>query len=615
MAITKDQILALYNERRAASSPLIESMAELRDIVNGDVMVPLPELARQEKPAVANLISEGIDQIGTRVSSTMPHLIMPAIHARVEKGTGSLEWADIRRRAVLSWWQEGRLRRLQRRRARFLVAYGAAPVQIKPDFDKGIPSWSLRHPLHTYPSPSEWHDDDQPRDCIFAFRRPFAWIAQHYPEAARQVEAAQRGRGFGAIARSRLFMCLEYTDDVETVLVLVGAPETPHQQGITSHPAYCVELERVPNRAGVCTVVTPSRVTLDRLQGQFNQLIGPYLKQAELMALDTIATRKSVFPDLVLVGQNGRPPMLLGDEWKDGLTGEINEVSNGDVKVIQLQPGFKVGESMDRLERAMRVSGVNQGFGGEAGANIRSGRQIEMSMSAQVDFRIQEYQETLADSLVLENKRAIAVAKAYFGDEKKSFYVHWKGAKGHVDYVPNKHFETDVNVVAYPMPGADVNGLLMGIGNRLGMGLMSRDTGRELDPLVDDPEVEKDRVVTQRLEDSLLDSISQMAAQGQIPPADVAAIMKKVYKEDMPLADAVEAVQREAQERQAAEVEPGDPAGMPGLAVPGAGAEAGLAIGEPEPSMENLSSLLYTLRQPSGPAGGRAPAMSLGGMA
>jgi hypothetical protein len=91
-----------------------------------------------------------------------------------------------------------------------------------------------------------------------------------------------------------------------------------------------------------------------------------------------------------------------------------------------------------------------------------------------------------------------------------------------------------------------------------------------------------------------------MAASGQLPPSDLARIMKLVGG-NKTLADAVAQVQREAQQRQATAGPPGAPEGpaapgspeaQPGIAAPGAGAEAGAAIPAQPQSVANLLAMV-----------------------
>ena len=179
------------------------------------------------------------------------------------------------------------------------------------------------------------------------------------------------------------------------------------------------------------------------------------------------------------------------------------------------------------------------------------------------------------------------------GNRPRSFYVSTKNVKGRVDYRPNENFDSTDNVVSYSHPGADINNLVIGGGQRVGMGTMSKHSFMAIDPLVDDPEFEHDTVIGEQLEQALLSSVQQQAAEGIIPPADLARIMDLVTNDQMELAGAVEKVQKEAQERQAEMVDPLAPEAQPGLALPGMGAESMPA--EPLPGDEAMAPSLEEL--------------------
>ena len=71
--------------------------------------------------------------------------------------------------------------------------------------------------------------------------------------------------------------------------------------------------------------------------------------------------------------------------------------------------------------------------------------------------------------------------------------------------------------------------------------------------------------------------------------------MDLVRSNKLDLVDAVSKVQKEAQERQADQVEPTAPEAQPGLALPGMGAEAGVAPpseAAQEPSLQDLIGAL-----------------------
>jgi len=235
---------------------------------------------------------------------------------------------------------------------------------------------------------------------------------------------------------------------------------------------------------------------------------------------------------------------------------------------------------LDRLERQERLEGaIPAEFGGESSTNVRTGRRGENILSATVDFRVQEAQEIFASSLLEEDKTAIAIDKAYFGSTTKSFFIPGRATVGKEDYKPAKLWETDFHYVSYSAAGSDVNNLIIGLGQRLGTGMMSKESAREADPLIDDPEMEHDRITAEGVEAALLASVQQQAAdpQGPYQPADLASIVKKVMVENKPLFKAIEEVDNEARERQAQEMPVGAPETMPGLALPGMGAEAPMA--------------------------------------
>ena len=572
---TVDEILALYTVRSRANDGAKQKMRTLRDYYNGDVIVPLPELNSDEQSAVANLLSQGLDQTAMRIASTAPDIYCPPTDPSKKK---SRDNASIRRRALFGWWEHSRMDLQLAKRARQLIGYATTCTQLRFNMETGAPEWHLRDPLTAYPATMMGVDDMRPRDVIFAYERPLGWLRQMYPEAARKFS------GDGLASDDQGIELLEYVDEEETVLI---GSRSPLNSGMYSpipqkeSKSVVVELERTPNPLGQTPVVCAQRISLDNAQGQFDGIIGMYQMQARLMALEVIAVQKGVFPDTWLVGRQGETPQIVNPA--DGLTGEVGVVRGGDLRDIQTQPGYMTNPAIDRLERAQRLTaGIPAEFGGESPSNIRTGRRGDAVLSAVVDFAVQEAQRIMARSLQEENKLAIDISKAYAGSKAKTFYVSTKNAKGRVDYRPRENFDSTENVVSYSHPGADINNLVIGGGQRVGMGTMSKKSFMAIDPLVDDPEFEHDTVIGEQLEQALLASVQQQASQGAIPPADLARIMELVMNDKLELAGAVEKVQREAQERQAELVEAMAPEAQPGLAMPGMGAESPV-MGEPEP--------------------------------
>lgn len=587
---TAEEIVDLYYTRSSNHAGVKERMRHIRDHYNGDVIVPLPEIDSTEASAVANLLAQGLDQTAMRIASVTPDIVCPP---EDESSKQAQKFAGIRRKALFGWWQNSRIDMQLAKRARHLIGYSNTIVQIRFDQDKGCPTWHVRDPLTAYPSNLRGSDDMTPADCVFGYERSYGWIRRQYPEAALRFAG---GVSDAPLDTDRPIELIEYVDHDEYVLVAVRHPANSvgmySQNGDTG--PIVAELERVENRTGVCPVVMSQRISLDESKGQFDGILGMYQQQAKLMALEVIAVQKGIFPDTWLVGRAGEQPTIINPA--NGLTGEVGVLRGGDLRDMQLQPGFMTNPAIDRLERAQRLTaGVPAEFGGESTSNIRTGRRGDAVLSAVVDFAVQESQRILARSLEAENKIAIAMAKSHAGGKSKSFYVSMGKVKGKVDYVPNKHFTTDENVVSYSHAGADINNLVIAGGQRLQMGTMSKESFMKIDPLVEDVESERDAVTAEQLEQSLLAGIQQQAAAGAIPPGDVARIMELVRADKMELASAVEKVQREAQERQAEMVSPTSPEAQPGIAQPGAGAEAMAAPPPAEGGPAGLRELLGAL--------------------
>jgi hypothetical protein len=302
---------------------------------------------------------------------------------------------------------------------------------------------------------------------------------------------------------------------------------------------------------------------------------------------------------MALVGTTaGRTPLLVNGDWKDGRSGEINVIRDGQIQTVQLNPGFMTQPLIDRYERGIRSSGVPAQFSGETPSNIATGRLGQNTLSATVDYPIQEYQEVIQDLLFEANRRAIAIARGYFGDAQKSFHVGFNRVSGRASYKPNTHFETDYHQVSYSAPGADLNSLVIGIGQRVGIGTMSKWTAMFQDPMIPDPEFEYQKVTSEALQGALLEFVSMQVAQGGIDPQDVLFLIEEIEKGEQ-LSEAWRKAQSRAQERQS-EKDATAGAEMPPGMEPGlSGAEPQASIAPAPEALNNLSGLLGSLRQPS----------------
>jgi hypothetical protein len=596
-----EDILNLYKQRVTYYGPMHGKMRVVQSIYNGTAEIPMIDMDRNEMPSTPNLLAQGVDQMSGRIASVTPSVTFSAKNPGVRKEERRAQTAS---RVVSGWWQQDRLMMKMKQRARHLIAYGMSPVVIRWNPRDDRPTWHVRHPLETFPSTDIIPGTLAPTDVIFAYRRSVGWLrSMGY---GPQVLALM---GRNDVSNDVSMLMLEYMDAETTQLVLTGFTNSDpyalmHELANTSGSMKGVQLEAVWNPSGVIQAVVPMRITLDSAMGQFDNMIGMYYQQSKLMALEVMAVEKGVFPDTYIVSRPGEVGRFI-DGPHDGRTGMVNIVAGGDIREIQSQPGYLTNPTIDRLERAQRLTaGIPPEFGGESGTNIRTGRRGDVVLSAVIDFPVAEAQEMFSFSLVEENKVAMDLSKAYDGARERTIYVGTGNITKAVTYVADQVFTETEHVVSYPAVGSDVNSLIIGLGQRVGLGIMSKETAATLDPFIDNPEQEKDKIIAESLEQALVAGLQQQAATGQLPPLVLAKIMKLVASDKMELAEALNKVMEDAmreqeQEQAMAEQEiTADEATADAAISALAGPQAMPSVAAPPEGQVNLMNLLTSLRRP-----------------
>lgn len=597
--IDADEILELLTCARNDRGPILERLREIRDLYNGDYATFLPDMDEQDRAAVPNLLNVGLDGHAQRIASTTPGVVFPDL----DTDTGAArKRSRMRRDVVYGWWDASVLNLRAYRLARHYSGFGQMNLLVRPSNTLRAPKYEVRNPLNTY-TVDDVDEDMAPSQVLYTSRRSGLWIAREYPDARARLEYIG-GEHWSTLT----WELVDYIDHrvLATICHLPGDQYRGREWQLKSKGNEAVPLDIVPNRVGLCPAITAGRFGLDRVVSQFEAMTGMYITQAQLQALEVIATRRDIFPDTYLEGAPGQNPQILVEA--DGVRGIIGRTVGGQLRSLTHPPGYQTNQTIDRLERNARVSGrIPPEFGGEGGTNIRTGRRGDSIMASTVDFGIQEAQKAMAVMIRKANELAIEVDLAYYGDTRKTYYVGGRNSRSKAEdhYTPNELWTTNRHDVTYAHPGSDTSQLTIAIMQRVGAGTMSKRTGMELDPMIDDPEKEMDRFTAEQLDAALLAAVGTQASQGAIPPSDVARIAQLVRTDQMDLADAIMQVQREAQERQAQQAPAQSPEVQPGLAQPGAGAEMA-TIPEPAAGSRNLLSLMSTARLPQMAVAGEA---------
>jgi hypothetical protein len=607
-----DQIFSIMQVRRERNGPILDQMIAVRDRYNGDWVLPdiSAEQAPELPPLTPALIAESIDNYGMRASSVVPAIRCPAIDPSKQSGKRSMEYATVRRRIITSTYSRSRMQLQLRKAYRHLTGYATCCLVVIPDFVSGMPVIRVRDPLTAYPDPKAGEDFTEPENVGFIFAKSADWIRRNYPAASGVIPRTTRGE--------EMWDMVEWIDRDHIVIGMLGPRETQFYNYVAEPLRWSTELARFPNRVGRCTAVIPARVTLDRIASQLTHVIGITDLSARLMALDIMAKEKSIFPDRYILGRSGLTPQLVGGNWKDGRSGEMNIVLDAEaVGSVAFAADPASTQAIDRLERNARVSsGLVPQFGGETYGALRTGRGIDALMGAAVDPRIQEMQEVMQTWLAVVNEIVFEMYREFWPDKKYTVVSDWPTDYRQVEFTPSVHIETIANAVSYPIAGADVQGTNIILGQLVGSDMISRKSAMERHPWIGDAAEEKARIDEETFERAATQSMLQQAVTGQIPLVVLAEIEKA--RRSNPTGDiftAIDQANRRMQEMQAQQPpEPPEgmaapPEAMPGLAAgpqpqtqpelaAPPGAQPGATVGAP-PNLAGLRTLMNALSQTS----------------
>jgi hypothetical protein len=587
-----EEIDEIYENLKYVRGRDHERMRYMRMLMNNEMPVPLPELNEQEQSTVANLALNGQDQLARRLSSTEPTMYWP----NLDPGHHHADKRATQKPRVIRGFHEANLLTIKlSKRARFFLSYAETGVFIRPNRKMDMPKWHVTSPLDTYMPRAEF-DDYLPTCVITTQSFTYGSLVEMFGEDMADSVSKPPGWDYDNKYNNYgvEFEVITYNDEYEYSMILLGykrADEKPYYDSGRS----CVRLTYAENLVGRPLYVCAGRITLDAQLGHFDGIVGMYQTQAALMALTVIAQRKTVWPTTWLKGFPNDPEdpeiIVTPDPYK-GIPGQVR---HGEIEAMNLDPAFRALEIMDRHEEAIRKeAGLPAEFGGMSATNIRTGRRGSQVMQSTIDFTIQEAQAIFAASIKEENKLAIAVDKAYF-DRKKIFHIETRSFVGAVEYKPTDLWDSDAHVVDYPFAGTDLQNLTIEAGQRVAMGTMSRETFMEHDPAIRDVPAERQKLLRQAVQDSVLQGLTMLTAnpEGPMQLPHIARLDKKIA-EGKELYEAMLELQQEVQAEQATPAETPAEA-QPGIAQPGQGVEQPEAIPEMDTSMNRMTQLLGSM--------------------
>lgn len=573
------EIVTIARLRVERDTKLIQQMSAVQSRYEGDYVSPLqvdqPDL--NLPPMTPAIITDAVENLGNRAASVFPTFRTPQLRNR-NQGTGSKEWADIRRKTLDATWDMSKGKLVLRRACKQLVGYDSTTFVVQPAYHRSDPEYDgvrivVRSPLVTYPDHREAEDFARPFDCGFVFERSSSWLRGHYPWLCAP-------NGPIALDDQCRWRLLEWHDEWNVVTGLMDRLDTDDVFDPMAFPGEHCEVSSMENRMiSGPGILCPTRINLDRLGNRLAHVTGITDLMAQLFLLEILSTETMIFPDKFIAGGKGLTPKIVsnGGQWKAGRTGEINlirDVTNmGTFNTTPSPNGMQMIDTLERISR--QHSHDSPQFRGETYGSLRTGRGITTSMEASVDPVILEIHQVLETALTEVNAIALEMWRENYAGRSFSLYAGGATTLHEFDLEPSKHIETCANVVSYSIPGADIQALTVQLGQLLATEVMSDASFREMHPYITDPAAEEATVVRESLTKALQQGLLQQLASGQMPPI-MAVKIDKFLSEGKTFPEAIDAAHRELQEEQAAET----PAPEPGQ-VTAPEAQLGLSAGIP----------------------------------
>jgi hypothetical protein len=578
------EIMHLTRTMQEQRGDVLERMRQIELRYDGDYVIPMPERPQEkEKPVTSpSLMGELIDGMSQRAASVPFMVGVPAVRGSNKQ---SVKRAGRRRSALQAVYHESKFDLVRRTYYRHLTAYHTFTLMVAPNWKTKMPMIQSRSPLTTFAEQRSRDEMRPPEYVAFVSTRSASYLRAQYPMSMTE-NGGPISPSPGIYAQE--WDIVEWCDETHTRYGILGPTWQTDEGGAgrATQGGHLLQTAQAPIRNnmaisdpiahsfGVCPVVCPEMPSLGRIAARLSALTGMIDMADKLSALDIEAQMKAVFPDTYIIGDGDRPPTLDGDTWKDGTTGDVNIIGGAKaVGVLRTTPDPRTGQMVSQLERNFRVStGLAGSMSGENQSGLRTGRAIDSIMSASVDPRIAEMHDMTAAWVPHIQEIVIRGFKEYWPSKTYSLYTGNISKSELVEFTPKDDCDDPDyrSTVSYPVPGADMIQLTQVLGSLAGANTISQETMRELHPWVRAPEDEKNQIFAERIEQSLVESLMQRAASGELP-IDVGRQVLDELRSTGDISKAIQKVEEFLRKQQAAQPPPvpegmgADPSQMPGL--------------------------------------------------
>ena len=540
------QITQLHYDNQSAYS----TRGRIRAIMNGGPDGLLALLGDQIKGfqdyqiPVPNLMMSGLEHLAQKIGR------IPNLKVDVPNGKDSdraRKKAEKIARIVTAYDDTQKLDLQMPQVGRWLPGYGFAVWVIREMKDANgtpYPCAELRDPYNCFPG--YYGADQQPKEMAIVRRVPKTALSKAYPKSADKINSKDfyqaNTLGIGNAYASA------YTDSYNGSWANSNGEgdliaEYYNEEGTyIYHMTSGTILDFIPNPldSGPSFVVA-KKFAFDRLQGQYDQIIGLMASMAKINVMSIIAMEDAVFTETNISGE------IESGQYRKGRFA-VNYLAPGtQVSKPASNVPYQIFQQIDRIERQLRVGGSYPvSDDSQSPLSFATGRGLE-ELGASMSLMIREYHTVMADAAEMIDFKRLEWDEKMYGGSSKQLSGYYKNTFFSETYDPEKDIAGAYKtrrvygaMAGYDEPQKIVTGLQL-----LKAGIIDTQTLQEnLDGLDNIVRV-NERITKEKAEKVLFDSLLAQAQQGDAKatmaviqirknPDDMSTILDKFYTAEDP---------------------------------------------------------------------------------
>ena len=527
------QITQLHYDNQSAYS----TRGRIRAIMNGGPDGILALLGDQIKGfedyqiPVPNLMMSGLEHLSQKIGR-IPNLKVDTPNGKDSER--SKQKAEKIARIVTSYDETQKLELQMPQVGRWLPGYGFAVWVIREKKDANgtpYPIAELRDPYNCFPG--YFGADQQPKEMAIVRRVPKEALARTYPRFADKI-MSKDGYETNTLGIGNAYASA-YTDSYN------GSWANSNGEGdliaeyynldgtYIFHMTSATVLDFIPNPldSGPAFVIA-KKFAFDKLQGQYDQIIGLMASMAKINVMSIIAMEDAVFTETNISGE------IESGQYRKGRFA-VNYLAPGtQVSKPASNVPYQIFQQIDRIERQLRVGGSYPvSDDSQSPLSFATGRGLE-ELGASMSLMIREYHTVMADAAEMIDYKRLEWDQKMYGGSTKTFSGYYNNTFFSETYDPEKDIAGAYKtrrvygaMAGYDEPQKIVTGLQL-----LQAGIIDTQTLQEnLDGLDNIVRV-NERITKEKAEKVLFDSLLAQAQQGD-PKATMAVIQIRKNPDDM----------------------------------------------------------------------------------